>query len=532
MADRFEQLYKLPDNLYAEGSPIIISAGALLKDTVSGKIIAQFKFHSVTSSIIKALKLSLSAYDVSGAEIQGVEDYQYLDLSVRNGVEFGSNKAIVMPDPVTRSFAISKISVVMSDGTVADISAPFSALPKKVRLQSELNNTELVKQYKIATNSSALYVPQESNHLWMCACGEWNSADRCTKCHLQKNVAFSSYDVVLLTEAMNIRLNKEKKEKEEQELLEKSKQEEDARLLEIKKAKQSVLIKRIKVSLAIATPLISAILIFSLWVYPDIIVPANDYKHAEQLLLDGNFTEAAIAFQNLGDYKNASQMVDESLYQKASKFLKEKEYVEACNIFKTLDKYKDSKQQSQECLYCIGKDHIENKENKDAILTFNDIIKYKDSKELLKELYDKDQNAFIKFSEKFIKDMPQDDVFKITGDNLYENNSLNLSDKMCYQYRNDYYTLGLYHLGYRDSLKFYFEETSSKSDYVLSEIEWRCAIDGYENQIYDELYNYMCLYFGEPDSKEGSFTKWGNKELFVSQRDFDNKVVICLEIEY
>ena len=32
MAERFERLYKLPDNLYTNESPIIISAGVLLKD--------------------------------------------------------------------------------------------------------------------------------------------------------------------------------------------------------------------------------------------------------------------------------------------------------------------------------------------------------------------------------------------------------------------------------------------------------------------------------------------------------------------
>ena len=48
MAERFERLYKLSENLYIDGAPIIISAGALLKDTATGSVVAQIKFHSVS----------------------------------------------------------------------------------------------------------------------------------------------------------------------------------------------------------------------------------------------------------------------------------------------------------------------------------------------------------------------------------------------------------------------------------------------------------------------------------------------------
>ena len=128
MSERFDCLYKLPNNLYSNGSPVIISAGSLLKDTVTGNIVAQLKFRSVSTDIIKALKISLSAYDISGAEIQGVDSYQYLDLSIHNGQEFGFNKAIVMSNAVTRSFAIKSITVVMTDGEVQTVDMPLFSL--------------------------------------------------------------------------------------------------------------------------------------------------------------------------------------------------------------------------------------------------------------------------------------------------------------------------------------------------------------------------------------------------------------------
>ena len=61
MADRFQKLFSLENNLYIEKAPIIISAAFLLKDTKSGNIVVQVKFKSVSNKNIKGVKISLSA---------------------------------------------------------------------------------------------------------------------------------------------------------------------------------------------------------------------------------------------------------------------------------------------------------------------------------------------------------------------------------------------------------------------------------------------------------------------------------------
>ena len=70
MADRFERLFELPHNLYSYGSPVIVSAGALLKDTQTGSVVVQLKYQSVSAVPIKALRIDIVAYDVAGGEIQ------------------------------------------------------------------------------------------------------------------------------------------------------------------------------------------------------------------------------------------------------------------------------------------------------------------------------------------------------------------------------------------------------------------------------------------------------------------------------
>lgn len=308
MSDRFECLYKLQDNLYSIGSPIIISAGSLLKDKETGKVLVQMKFHSVTANLIQAVKLSLYAYDISGDEIQGVEDYQYLDLSIQNGQEFGSKKAIFMPDSVTRSFAIKKLTVIMSNDNIVDVPVPMQSLPSRITLQSELKNNELVKQYKIATNSSADYVPETYNDLWRCSCGEWNCSAQCTKCQIQKNTVFSSYDLDRLNEAMEIRL----KEEEEQ-LCEKKRREEEQRLIEEKEKQRNLekikernekLTKNLKETLKIGISIIVSFIVISI-IFNFIVIPVNKYKKATELMVDGKYYESIVYFIVSGNYKDS-----------------------------------------------------------------------------------------------------------------------------------------------------------------------------------------------------------------------------------
>jgi len=216
MANRFDRLFQLPPNQYIEGSPVVLAAGALLKDNETGSIIAQLKFQSVSEKRIKAIKVSLSSFDISKTEVQGVSDYQYLEMNISNGQEFGANKAIVMPISVTRSFTVSSVVVVFHDGSMWENNSQFAALPTAKSLAFVLGNAEIEKQYRIATNESAICSPTEDRSLWQCSCGRWNSGANCTCCRIAKNKVFSALDISTLTEQMNIRLANEKVQREEE----------------------------------------------------------------------------------------------------------------------------------------------------------------------------------------------------------------------------------------------------------------------------------------------------------------------------
>lgn len=223
MAERFAQLYKLPGNLYVAGAPIIIAAGTLLLDTETENIVAQLKFHSVSDKQIKAIKVSLAAYDISEAMLTGIDNYQYLDLSVRQGQYFGSNKAIVFPSAITRSFSFKSISVVFGDKTSWewDAAEGLEALPLPTPLYSVLKNRDVEQQYRLVTNKQAANVPVVHKDLWLCSCGEANKGNACTKCCLEKELAFRAFNIDVLSKQANDRLLIEQAEREEYENKEK-----------------------------------------------------------------------------------------------------------------------------------------------------------------------------------------------------------------------------------------------------------------------------------------------------------------------
>ena len=337
MADRFQKLFSLENNLYIENAPIIISAAALLKDTKSGNIVVQVKFKSVSNKNIKGVKISLSAYDVSGKEISGVDDYQYLDLNIPNGQSFGSSKAIVMSESTTRSFNIKSLTVIFADSSIWENASPdFVVIPNAKTLNCELENAELVKQYKIATTNKAKYIPNTFLNLWTCCCGEVNREEYCTNCGTNKNDTFSKYDITDLTEAMNLRLDKEKQ-------LELEQQEKLIALKKENKLKKKRIIKKCllgtSICIGIVLLLFTAKLIFGNMI---------NYNIAISAMGKGKYDKAIEIFTNLKDYKDSTNKLTETKYLLAEDYVSTEKYEEAYKGFLELKDYKDSVKKAEE----------------------------------------------------------------------------------------------------------------------------------------------------------------------------------------
>ncbi len=253
MSERFEQLYKLEENLYCDGAPIVISFGQLLKDTTTDNIVAQLKLHSISNKIIIAAKVSVCAFDVFSKEVQGVADYQYLDLKITTGQYFGADKAILMPDIKTRRFDINGISIVFSDHTIWEWNneTKLKSIPKPNRIENQLNNAELLNQYRIMTTEQAVCTPEVYENLWICTCGEINNDSICTNCKCSKNKVFEYFNVENLSLYLEERLLKEQQERKERENLAKMQREAEEKAKQESIAKNKKCIKFILIITAV-----------------------------------------------------------------------------------------------------------------------------------------------------------------------------------------------------------------------------------------------------------------------------------------
>lgn len=180
---RYEKVFTLTPKLYVKGSPVIIEAGALQKDNVNDNIIAQLKFKSISSKVIKALTVKIVLLDVSGNPIGEEIEHQYLDLTVQRNECFGSKEAIILSDNTTRAFSVFVTKIVFDDNTNMVLeNSEWSDLPRQDF--SDLDTIGIDYFYK----KFSVKNPKQAfryKDLWLCSCGTINhdGEEKCCCCN-------------------------------------------------------------------------------------------------------------------------------------------------------------------------------------------------------------------------------------------------------------------------------------------------------------------------------------------------------------
>ena len=254
MSERYTRLSFLPDNLYMDGSPLLIVAGALLKDNQSGKVLVQLKLKNLYHASLTACKVHVRAFDPSGAELEGVDSFSYLDLKVSRGKDFGAKKPISLPDDTTRRVSVCVIQAVFEDGNVwQNPASEWTHVGMRAQLLfSHFKNNELAKQYEIEAGGNCKYVPETFGGLWLCTCGEINRTEEkgCSQCHRELEKLTAALDVAVLTKKMEARLTEKEATHLERERIKKA---------EAEKARAKV--KRIKNGMAILSTVAAVIIV-------------------------------------------------------------------------------------------------------------------------------------------------------------------------------------------------------------------------------------------------------------------------------
>ena len=342
MSERYSRLFSLPENLYAAGSPVVIAAGALLKDNQTAKIIVQLKLLNIVSKTIKAVKVSILPFDVAGNPLKEEIDHQYLDLSASRDDTFGAKTPIVLSDASVRSFQVKVTEVIFADNTIwkgiVDLWEPMdSPIPL-----SSLNGFELEKQFQLKYGHNCKNMLTEHKDLWYCVCGSLNKQEEanCHKCRKTLEM-LKAFNLDALNEEKNVRVKAEKE-----------KAEEDAKkaAAHAKKARKLGLL-----AAAISILVITAFLLFT-----KVIVPNKQYQEALSLVKSGQYDAAIEVFIALGDYKDSPEQVklaanaktaleNSKTYAQAQALMESGEYEQALDIFLSLDNYENSATLSETC---------------------------------------------------------------------------------------------------------------------------------------------------------------------------------------
>ena len=389
MSERFTKLFSLPENLYAEGAPVIVSAGNLLKDNQTGRVLVQLKIKNIDAKPLKAATVLIHPLDAAGKPMAGEAQQKYLDLTAKTGEEFGQKTVVYLPDDSTRGLAIAVTQVVFSDNSTWEgTAAPWEPLPAGESLSSGLGDGELVKQYRIKFGERCELAPREHRGLWLCACGAWNREPVCCACGKEKAAALLPLDLAGLKAEKDARLAKEKAEREAKEAADKAAAEAAA-----KKTK-----KVLSIVIPIAVLCVAALLIFKVF------IPNSRYNKAVTLLDAGQYEEAIIAFEELNGYKDSANMIEEArcskIYDEAEKQFASGNYDASISMFASIEPYRDSSSRIKEvtraqeaaemdALFQHANELIASENYKDAAVVLDSLAKkhYQGASDSLEDIY-------------------------------------------------------------------------------------------------------------------------------------------------
>lgn len=379
MAERYTRLFTLSEDLYTPGAPLVIAAGALLKDTQTGRVLAQLKLRSISDRPIRAVDLQVIGYDMSKAEICR-EEHQYLDLQVSRDDMFGSKEAIPFSRSSVRSFSVRVLAVYFADGErYLGPEERWTSLPVQEDLNSRLFDTELIRQYKLETSERSRYVPMEHQDLWLCSCGEINhTGEPCYRCGRCLEDEKQLLNVELLRQRKTERLQEEAGRAAREEARKKTRGYQIRRLARI-------LIPFLIIAAGAA----------AVWFIND--AREQSYSDAAALYDAGDYAGAAAAFDKLGSYKDAADQASraktadaiQTNYIRAGRLLDNGRYDDARELYLSLGDYQDSAQLAVEAEYRKGLELVESGAYAEARALFEQLGDYKDAAEISAHFFDR-----------------------------------------------------------------------------------------------------------------------------------------------
>ena len=371
MSERYTSLYRSANDLYAAGSPVVIAAGALLKDNQKGRVLAQLKLKSISEKELRAVTVRVTARDTFGKTLGTPVEHQYLDLKAVRDNMFGSKEAIPLPDSTAREFSAAVTEAAFADGSMwkADEDAVWASLPAQTPLTEIITDAELMKQYHKDVLSCAQYQLLETKDLWLCACGAVNHSGE-GKCHHCQAAltALQGVDMEQLRADCDARLAEEARVREEraaQQRREAEEAAEQARREAEEAAAKAAAVKKLAIRIGSIAAAAAVVCIAAVLLVTKVIVPTSHYNKAVALMDSGDYEAAITAFEAMDGYKNSVEQIEacqtaikDNDYAAAVALMESGDYEAAIAAFEAMDGYKDSADQVEQCSEIITQNKI------------------------------------------------------------------------------------------------------------------------------------------------------------------------------
>lgn len=301
MEERYTRLYSQSGMLYQEGSPVIVTAGAVLSDSLTRSVLVQLKFKSISGKEISSLTAHILPLNANGESTGDAVEYYYNELDAHRDDSFGTKTAVVMPNGAVRSYKVRVSLVCFSDGSRWQGGEDyFSTLSSPRRLENALDDEELCHQFRISYGGDCNYLPSEEGGLWFCTCGAINRSDE-AKCYRCRRVysALKNISLPSLRSEATKRVANEKKYEEEEDVESSQKR---AKMIKL---------------FAVLIPVV-VLLTVLLATLPGYYGRISDYDKALTLLESGKYDLAQEAFEKLGDYEDSRELAEKEIpYRRA-----------------------------------------------------------------------------------------------------------------------------------------------------------------------------------------------------------------------
>lgn len=387
MSERYSRLFALSENLYAIGSPVVIAAGALLKDNQTGKVIAQLKLRNISNKAIKAITVSITPRNTAGNPLGEEFRHEYLDLNIGRNMEFGQKTPIALPDASTRAFGVKVEEVVFDGNALWNASeAPWEPLPTLSPI-GRVHGSEFEKQFCLKYGSNSKNLPLLVKDLWFCSCGALNRQEEnyCFSC--KKDLAdMAAYNEAQLLEEMKQRLAAEKAKAEQEAEAARIKAEQKAEAARLKAEENRRKAKELAQK-AKKPAIIAALIVAALILTVNVIIPAVKYAMADKLVKNGQYTQAIEAYSAMEASEKRDTRIAATHYAFAESLLVQEEFDKAVIQFKKAGNYEDAETRINATYYAHAEELLADGEYEQAVTQFENAGSYEDAAERIKAVY-------------------------------------------------------------------------------------------------------------------------------------------------